>query len=355
MSPTGAPLMILVVLGTVLALAATVVTWNRGGRLRLLRRTTAVLLTEALLLFSVGLVVNRSQGFYAAWSDLSRSTATDRAAPTAVPGDLDRWLRTDAGKHPDASLPIVWQPRGWTGWRLATAPVVVIPPGYLRHPRWRYPALVVIDGTADWTPAAEVAAARKAAAGAGPAVVLFARTTPATRDEVVAVTLPAALTRDLRVTGRHWALVASASDAALAERTITAAPARYPAAALVPGAAATVTAQQALSRSGGAVPAAWRELPAGVEVAVVGRAAPLPAGWSGNPPPAHLAADPATALPTALDWACHQTPPPLAVPAPAVSYVPVHRGRRHVPHHPSTTVRAGARSGGSRASGQPHR
>lgn len=61
MSPTGAPVIISVVLGVVVALTVTVVTWNRGGRLRLVPRSAGVLLTEALLLFSVGLIVNRSQ------------------------------------------------------------------------------------------------------------------------------------------------------------------------------------------------------------------------------------------------------------------------------------------------------
>ncbi|MFI1996356.1 hypothetical protein [Actinoplanes sp. NPDC020271] len=300
MSLTGIPLIVVAVVVTLLTAAATVVSWRRGGRLRVVLRTGGVLLTETLLLLTVGLAVNRSEDFYPTWAALSSSAQTSGTTYALTPGRLDGWLRA----HGPA---FTWEPDGWTGWHLAAAPTVVVPDGYLEHPAWRYSALVVVDnGSAGWTPAVETAAARNASADGG-AVVVFARTTAATGPDDLALGLPAALTHDLRVTGQRWALIPGAADAALAHRVAAAAPGRY--------------------------------------TAVAGKAS------AGTQPVAFHPGD----LGAALLWACRQTPPPLAASTPPVTFLPAAPNKHH--HHPvpgaSASAPAGSRTGGKNVPRQP--
>jgi hypothetical protein len=298
LSLTGVPLIVLALAGAVAALAGTVVLWNRGRRLRLLLRAGGVLLAETLLLLGVGLVVNRSEQFYPTWAALSQTGRTAGKTYAAAPGRLDASVLADAGADLDRSVAFAWQPAGWAGWHLAGPPTVVTPTGYLRHPTWRYSALLVIGSgrSTAAAAAAEDAAARDTGTVAGAAIIVFARATSATTADDLAAALPAALTHDVRVTGRRWALVASAADAGLARRTVAVAPARYVAVKLLPSRAA---------------------------------------------------------LRTALIWACEQTPPPLAPSTPAVTWLPVHHRKPHPAAHPSPTGRPGTdMSGGTRVPGQ---
>ena len=268
LSLTGIPLIALAILGTAATLAATVLTWVRWRRWRVPRRTAGVLLTEALLLLSVGLVVNRSEQFYPSWSALVQTASAGGTSYAVAPGHLDGSLRADGG------APFTWQPTGWTRWRLAAAPSVVVPAGYLRHTNWRYSAVLVLDGG---TPAPSALAA----------ITVFVRTTKATTARTLATDLPAALSHDLRATGHRWALVAPAADARLARLTVVAAPARFPAVAFVRGGAPPFAAGIAVDRA-------------------------------------------ATTVAAALTWAGEQLPPPLAASTPAATYVaPVHRHSHH--------------------------
>jgi hypothetical protein len=244
-----------------------------------------------MVLLSVGLVVNRSEQFYPTWTALLHPPSVIGTTYAVEPGHLDRSLQARGG------APFGWRPTGWTGWHLAGAPTVVTPAAYLSHPAWRYSVLLVLDnGSGRWTTATEAAAAR----AAGATITVFARTTPATTARTLATALPAALSRDLRATERRWALVASAADARLARQTVVAAPARFPAIAVIRG----------------AVP-------------------PLPGGITVDRAVAGLAA--------ALTWAGDQTPPPLAASTPPVTHLPVH----HSPRHHA--------KGGSRGPRQPRR
>ncbi|WP_436532981.1 hypothetical protein [Actinoplanes sp. HUAS TT8] len=310
MSLTGIPLIAVAVLVTLLAAAATVVVWGRGGRARVVLRSGALLLTEVLVLVSVGLVVNRSEGFYPTWATLSQSGHTSGTTFAVTPGELDGWLRANGPAFR-------WQPAGWTGWHLAQPPVVVVPAGYLDHPKWRYSAVVVVDRGAGWTPAAPDSA-----------VVAFVRTTASTSVNTLARDLPAALAHDLRVTGKRWALVAGASDATLARRVVVAAPGRYPAIAVLPaiGRNSPRTASAPIKTQRHAPPAG----------------PPLPAGIAVAGP-----ADDRTG-PAALTWAVEQTPAPLAASAPAVTSLPAQPAKHH--HRPK---RAEPRTGAKNVSGQP--
>ncbi|BCY11453.1 hypothetical protein [Actinoplanes sp. L3-i22] len=283
MSLTGVPLIVVAVLATGMAAAGTVALWSRGGRARIPLRAATLLLTEVLLLLGVGLVVNRSERFYPTWAALSQSVRTSGTTYAVAPGGLDGWVRANG-------TTFSWQPPGWTGWHLAGVPTVVVPAGYLAHPRWRYSAVLVLDG--DATPPAP------------DTVAVYARTTAATGVDTLARAIPAVLGHDLRVTGRRWALVAAASATVLGRRVVAAAPDRFPAIATVPG-------------TGRYPPVPRVRLPAGVSARVMGP------------------------LPDALTWACAQTPPPLAASTPTVGRLPVQH--RHPHPHPGDSHGPGQR------------
>jgi hypothetical protein len=338
MSLTGVPLFVCAFLVMAAVLAATVLVWNRWGRARFVLRPFGILLTEALLVLSVGLVVNRSEQFYPDWDSLLHSETAGSTTYAVHPGGLDGWLH-QSGDLADQGDAFPWQPSGWAEWHLAAAPLVFTPVGYLAHTEWRYPALVVIDD-------GKTGAARSADHSAGPAIVVFARTTAATAPEVLTAALPTALAHDLRVTDKHWALVAPAGDTGLANKAVAAAPGRYPALALVKPAAGTkpattgtkkpvTTTAKPPAKAPAKKPATKPKTPAKPRTTVAGT---LPVGiitttvvetayTGGVTDPKAPAGQ--TALAAALDWACRQTPPPLAASTPPAKSLPVY----HSPHH----------------------
>lgn len=321
MSLTGIPLLALATAATIAAACATAYGWHRAPRARLLLRPTAVLLTELLVLLTVGLAVNRHEQFYTSWHDLLHTSGTTSTRQDDRPGQLDRWLAHRA-TTPDAPITFDWRPTGWQNWHLGPAPTVVVPAGYLRHPGWRYPAVLVVADDDRWTPTEDADAAR-AADTTGPAVLIFTRPTATVDAGVLAGALPLTLTRDLRVTGHTWALVATTRRQALADAVVHTAPDRYPALALVDD-----TTTGTPTPPG---PADLPDLPTGEALAVT---APTAGPATSNP--TRLAAGPGRGLPAALRWACQQTPPPLAAPAPLIA--PPQRSRHH--HHPPPALPA---------------
>ena len=327
MSLTGIPLILLAVCCTLATAGATVWAWGRWGRLRLFLRPAGVLLAEALLLVTAGLVVNRSEQFYPTWTALLDSKSAGDTTYRTRPGDLDRRLAARAGARVADAQAFPWQPAGWSGWRLATAPTVITPPAYLLHRAWRYSAVLVLG---DWTAAEEESATRRATATGASAVVVFATTTAATTAQTLATALPGQLGRDLRVTAHRWALVASTADTLLAQRTVAIAAGRFPSIAYVRAGAPAVTGPAPRSTSAKLPllttvirphghkrkPATAVVLPAGVATTEV------VTGNAGSP---HQSGTPTLALYTALTWAISRTAAPLAPSSPPVAYLPVHR------------------------------
>src|SRR5690242_13117471 len=133
---TGVPLIAVAVLVTTAAGAVTVLLWSRFGRWRLLSRTVGILLTEALVVATIGLVVNRVDMFYPSWAALEGRTGTTAVAATRRAGRLDGVVRgTAAGTVP-------WRPADATAWRFAGIPRVVFPAGYRRRSSVAYPTVV---------------------------------------------------------------------------------------------------------------------------------------------------------------------------------------------------------------------
>lgn len=296
MSLTGVPLLTLAACALLGAVVGTGYGWRRTGRERFLIRPAGVLLTETLLLLVVGLAVNSSERFYPSWAALAPHDDQATAGQT-VPGRLDRLLEQQPGADDGAAVTISWQPAGWRQWRLAAPPTVVVPAGYLRHPGWRYPAMVIEDQADAGQPADEYA------------VLVYLRAAGAQDAGTLATRLPQALAADIRVTAHSWALVTPAAQAALDRAVLLADPARYRAVALL---------------AAGDRPAR-PEMPRGTDATVI-----------------HAA--PGTATVAALRWADQRIPAPLAAPA---ALVPYQRGAGRRP--------GAAPTGGGHGTGQPRR
>lgn len=344
---TSVPLMVLAFLVTASVVAGTAWVWGRSWRLRFLPRTVGLLLIEASLLISVGLVVNREEGFYPTWDSLVASDSGDAAAPAyhTVAGSLDQQLAALPGARGGNPQALPWQPKGWSRWRLAAAPTLVVPAGYLQHPQWHYSVILVLaDAAPGWPAAGQDPAVLRLAADASQDVVVFMTTTPGTTVQTLTTEVPDRLSRDLRVTGHRWAVVTSSADAPLARQTVIAAPAQYPAVATVsntskavaPTRRAAAPAAKKLSSARTRTAAVARGMPAGV---VLRQAAAVVGGGSVGElsVPAGIATfisrsnTVVTALAAAVGWAATQTPPPLAASSPPIRYLPVPRP------HPSSS------------------
>jgi hypothetical protein len=368
MSLTGMPLVVSAVVCTVAVLAGTVLLWNRWGGWRLLTRPVGVLLTEALVLVSVGLVVNRSEQFYPTWQSLFQAGYTGGTSYAAAPGGLDAWLAAQPGADSGQALAFTWRQAGWPGWGLSAPPTVVVPGGYLRHKGLRYPVIVVLVGaTVAGTPGADKA---------GAAVVVYVHPVAAAKAAVLATDLAGAVSGALRVTAYRWAVVADPALAAFSADVVTALPTRYSTladlctAAVPAGAAAPATtagvkpvsklasvsakkpatpAKTAATRKPAtpaktaatkkpAAPAKKPSAPANKPAAPAKKPATpakksactvraLPAGvvWS----PVAAGAGGVAGLPEAVAWVAKELPPPLAASTPPPAYLPP--ARRH-PH-----------------------
>jgi hypothetical protein len=236
MSLTGVPLILLAVLVTAGVSAATVLLWSRFGRWRLLSRSAGILLTEALVLLSAGLVANRAEQFYPSWQALAGDTGTAVTTARPITGRLDEQFRGRAAAVP-------WRPAGAAGWRLAGTPTLVVPAGYGDGRMLTYPVVLsLVDGS----DRAAVSAALDTAGAVSVVASPTARTTT-----LSLASLPAALPRDVRVTAGGWAVVATMRQAPFAARLIRAEPELFVALAVVADPASP--ALPAAARPGGQV------------------------------------------------------------------------------------------------------
>jgi len=209
MALTGVALIALTLLATAAAIAATTLVWGRFGRWRPVSRSAGVLLCEALIVLSAGLIANRHEQFYPSWQALA-GTGTTTTTAVQPPARLD-------SEFGPGTTTVLWRPPGSAAWRLASNAQVTVPRGYLGS-HGSFPALVALGGK----PAG------------GDLVRVTARPTSKTTAATLA-NLPALLGADLRVTGHGWALVSSSAFAPLAVRMVEADPGRFAALALVGG------------------------------------------------------------------------------------------------------------------------
>jgi hypothetical protein len=265
MTLTGLPLLVVALLTTAVAGAGTVLLWLRSGRWRVAGRTAGILLTEALLVLSAGLIANRSEQFYPSWEALGGHTGAAASAAARTAGRLDETL----GTRGVATLP--WRPPGLAAWQLAAGPVLVVPAGYADRPGVTFPVLLDLAG----------------AYHAGDTVTVHL--SPSARTGAASLaSLPADLARDVRVVSRGWAIVAPMKDAVFAAELVRCSPGRFVALALV---------------GNGNPP------PVGIATAVV-----RPRHVAPEPGVTVLTGTGAQAWRVAANWAAGQTSPPLDAP-----------------------------------------
>lgn len=220
MTLTGTPLILLTAALAVAAGVTTAWLWPRGGRLRPVTRTLGVLLLEALVVATAGLVVNRHEQFYPSWAALFGHTGTITVTRATEAGRLDQLL--PAGQ----AVAVRWQPAALPDWRLAGPPRVVVPAGYRERPGDTFP--VMLDLTAD-------AAGAVAAALRTPDTVTVVAVPTAATTATALLSLPAELRRDVRVSDTGWAVSGTGARAPLAAAFARAAPAGFARYGEVPG------------------------------------------------------------------------------------------------------------------------
>jgi len=289
---TGLPLLVLAIAAALAAFGLTIRYWPRGGRWRILTRTTGVLVCEALVLFTAGLVVNRAlDNLFPSWTTLLHQDSAPPPAALAAPRSrLDAWLHTRAAQGAREGLVVDWTPPAARSWSLSAIPVLAVPPDYFTATAARFPVVVVV--TPDGVPPPIDP----------PAIVVVLRT-DRLDPTFLTRTLPAALGADLRVAPHGWGVVGVGADAAAGLDALDRDSARYWSA---------VAAADAADRLPDAV-FAPRDLAGG-------QAALTIAGGSGGALPAtgrvQVVGPVPERLPAALRWVYAHLPAPLAAPLP---------------------------------------
>ena len=296
MSLTGRPLLVLSTLCLLGALAATIWYWQRGGRWQVPMRTTGILLSEALLLWTGGLVANHALGdLFPSWSALLGQEERVAPPPTIVADPatrLDVWLHARALEGAHHGLVFEWKPAGAASWHLPVAPVIYVPPRYFTAPGLRFPVVLVVAPTAagpgqsGWDPHKINLLVPRADSDGTPAILVFLRA-DRPDEQLLTQTLPGRLDGDLRVSARGWALIGVGTDGGVGPVGLTRAPLRFWSAVQVP-------------EDGRPVPHVSGGLPAYLD---------WQASWTvpgSTPAPGRL--------PAALRWAYGRLPAPLAAP-----------------------------------------
>ncbi|WP_249997694.1 hypothetical protein [Actinoplanes sp. M2I2] len=188
MTLTGVPLILLTASATAAAGAAVGWVWPRGGRLQPFTRVAGVLVVEALVVLTAGLVVNRHEQFYPSWQALQGDTGTATVADRRHAGLLDDRVRSDR---------LTWRPQGLAAWRLARPPTVTLPPDYRERPGVAFPVVLAFAG-----PGGPGAPPRRTPEAVTVTIAPTAGTTAAALSS-----LPDRLSHDLRVTTAGWDVV----------------------------------------------------------------------------------------------------------------------------------------------------
>jgi hypothetical protein len=351
-SLTGIPLLVLTVIGTVAAVVLLVFVWRRPGLRWLPARALSIVLCEALVLVSIGLVANTQLDLYPSWTALLGGIHAKGQVVVDPSSALSKWLQGRQAEGAKDGIVFNWHPAGEAKWHLASQPIAYVPPAYFRDPNTLLPVIVAIApagataAQAAWddkgvaplvqapppdqrnavivlirlgqgTPrahpsatashpavvphtSASAAATHKPAKHPSPSAVPHL---PSTAEaETLSVALPTELQHDLRVTPHGWALIGVGSAATSALDVFAGDPGPFTAVAVVAEGAAALPS---------AVVNQVRALPVGTASMVIvdsGKQKPALAG-------AAAIAKPQSRLGAALNWAYPVLPPALGPPA----------------------------------------
>jgi hypothetical protein len=351
-SLTGAPLLVLTVIGAAAAVVLLVFVWRRPGLRWVPARAGSIVLCEALVLMSVGLVANTQLDLYPSWTALlggihAKGQVVD---PSSA---LSKSLEGRQAEGARNGIVFAWHPAGVARWHLAGQPIAYVPPAYFRDPNTLLPVIVAV-APAGATPAqsawddktvAQLVQApppeqrnavivlvrigqgwpgtRPKATASHPAVVphtgasapgthaatkrpspTAAARPPATAGaDTLSVALPTELQHDLRVTRHGWALIGVGSAASSALDVFAGDPGPFTAAAVVAAGTTALTT---------AVVNQVRALPAGTDAMVILDSVKQQPALAGK---AAAVGKPESRLAAALNWAYPVLPPALGPPA----------------------------------------
>src|SRR5262245_8979913 len=146
MSLIGLPLLLLSASVFVVWLAALVIWWSRLRRWWRLARVGGLVICQILLVFVVGLVVNRTEDFYPSWAALLGSDPPKVVTAPAPVIPLASWLQQQAVRGARAGLSFPWQAGQDKQWYLRAPTTVLLPEAYFRPTAPVLPVVVVVVG-----------------------------------------------------------------------------------------------------------------------------------------------------------------------------------------------------------------
>jgi hypothetical protein len=245
---TSSWLIAVALVATVAVAVGTVLVWRRPGRWWLPGRVVTLVLCEALVLASVGLMVNRHLDLYPSWSSLFGAVRPEREGRVRQPA-LSSFLAARAAQGERDGVVFAWHPPGEAGWHLPEAPLAYVPPAYFRQPADSFPVVLALAPPGGAVPA-RPGWDRLVRSGRAPAVVILVRIAYASPG-ALGTGLADGLEHDLRVTAHGWAVVGVGGADALALAMVNHSPGRYSTVAVVtdrtgPPSPTLVRAEQAL-------------------------------------------------------------------------------------------------------------
>jgi hypothetical protein len=217
MSLVGLPLQLLAVTGVVVAGAALAVLWPRLRGWWRLGRIGGIIVCQLLLIFAVGLAVNRTEDFYPSWSALLGDNPPTIVTQPPPALSLSKWLHGQQAHGERSGLSFQWRADEDRGWYLRAPTTVFLPRTYFLDPAAAMPVVVVLVGpehTADalsWAPARMAALAPKA-----PAAIVLVQPGAAGPSAGFRRQFATQLASDLRVSPGGWGVVGVGTGASAA-------------------------------------------------------------------------------------------------------------------------------------------
>ena len=208
MSPISARLLLLAAVSTLVAIAGLAVAWSRMRGWWRVARVGGVIMCQLLIVFTVGVAVNRTEDFYPSWAALRGANPPRITATTAPTARLATWLRTQQARGLRSGLQFAWRSADDAAWGLGAPTVVYLPRAYFQTQDVDLPVVMILVGS---TVDAKARTDLAAATASGQAVVVVMQPGPHGPDLAAIQQVPALLADDVRVERGGWAMVGTAA------------------------------------------------------------------------------------------------------------------------------------------------